>query len=228
MAGQHGTSLHDYTQALTVQLKLRKVAGHTIGQIVAEVESHVRETGEDPVEAFGQPGVHQAQFTSARGSRGRRVWSSLLDAGVTTAAVSGVVMILKSLTSLAGVARVTASMVLLWVGVGLVFALVLQQADNFIADRQTRTVGASLADRRTRPTGASRQVWGFRGARWLYLIILAGLFQLAQTIRSRSPEGPELLHLPGWALLLAGLALLVACGWLDIRRTDRIVDPRGR
>ena len=37
-----------------------------------------------------------------------------------------------------------------------------------------------------------------------------------------------MLHLPGWALLLAGLALLVACGWLDIRRTDRIVDPRGR
>lgn len=62
MPGQHGTSLKDYTQALITQLRLRKVPGAVIGQSAAEVESHVRETGEDPVEAFGQPGSYSAQL----------------------------------------------------------------------------------------------------------------------------------------------------------------------
>jgi non-ribosomal peptide synthetase component F len=76
MPGQHGTSLKDYTQALTTQPRLRKVPGKAIGQIVAEVESHVRETGEDPVEVFGQPGSYSAQYSGeasrAGASCGRR------------------------------------------------------------------------------------------------------------------------------------------------------------
>jgi len=226
MPGQHGTSLKDYTKALTTQLRLRQVPGKDIGQIVAEVESHVRETGEDPIEAFGQPGTYSAQFTRDRGSRGRRAWSSLLNKAVPTVAIIGALMMLESLSSLTGVVRVTANMPLFWVAAGLVFALVTRRVDNFIADRETRTVGTSLEDRRTRLVGASRQVWGVRAARWLYLLVLAALTQLPLANRSRWPEGPELLHLPGWALLLFGLALVVACEWLDIRRTGKIVDPR--
>lgn len=226
MAGQHGTSLHEYTQALTVQLRLRKVPVPSIGQIVAEVESHVRETGEDPIEAFGQPGIYSAQCTCERASRGRRVRSGLLDAAVPTVAITGALMILESLSSLTGVFRVTGNMPPFWFATGLVFALVMRRGENVVADWGTRAVGANLADRRTRPTGASRQVWSVRAAHWLYLLILGALIALARAIRSQSPEGPELLHLPGWALLLVGLTLLVACGWLDIRRTDKIVDPR--
>jgi hypothetical protein len=48
MPGQHGSSLKDYTQALTIQLRLRNVPGARIGQVIGEVESQVRETGEDP------------------------------------------------------------------------------------------------------------------------------------------------------------------------------------
>ena len=226
MPGQHGTSLKDFTQALTTQLRLRQVPGKVIGQIVAEVESHVRETGEDPVEVFGQPGSYSAQFASDRGSRGRRVRSSLLNAAVPTVAFVGALMILESLSSLTGVVRVTANMPLFWVAAGLVFALVTRRVDDVIADRETRTVGTSLEDRRTRHVGASRQVWGVRAARWLYLLVLAALTQLPLANRSRWPEGPELLHLPGGALLLVGLVLLVASPWLDIRRTGKIVDPR--
>lgn len=226
MPGQHGTSLYDYTQALTVQLRLRQVAGPAIGQIVAEVESHVRETGEDPIEAFGQPGNYSAQFTSDRGTRGRRARASLLNAAVPTVAIIGALMILESLSSLTGVVRVTANMPLFWVATGLVFALVMRRVENLLADRGTRTVGTNVADRRTRPVGVSRQAWGIRAAHWLYLLILAVLIQLALVIRSRVSEGPDLFHLSGWALLLVGLALLVAGGWLDIRRTDKIVDPR--
>ena len=70
MPRQHGTSLKDYTQALTIQLRLREIPGTAIGQIVAEVESHVRETGEDPVEAFGQPGSYSENFTPGSAGAG--------------------------------------------------------------------------------------------------------------------------------------------------------------
>lgn len=226
MPGQHGTSLTDYTQALTIQLRLRQASGSTIGQIVAEVESHVRETGEDPVEAFGQPGIYSARCTGDRASRGRRVRSGLLDAAMPTVAIAGALMMLESLSSLTGVVIVTGNMPPFWVATGLVFSLVMRRGENVVADRGTRTVGANLADRRTRATGSSRQVWSVRAAHWLYLLILGALIALARAIRSQSPEGPELLHLPGWALLLVGLTLLVAGGWLDIRRIDKIVDPR--
>lgn len=69
MPGQQGTSLKDYTEALTTQLRLRRVPGKVIGQVIAEVESHVRETGEDPVEVFGQPGATRPSSPAvARGS----------------------------------------------------------------------------------------------------------------------------------------------------------------
>jgi hypothetical protein len=64
--------LKEYTRALTIQLRLREIPGLMIGQIVAEVESHVRETGEDPVEAFGQPGSYSAQFD--RPAQAGRAW----------------------------------------------------------------------------------------------------------------------------------------------------------
>lgn len=44
-----------YTYDLLVALRLREVPGDRIGEVIAEVESHVAETGEDPREAFGTP-----------------------------------------------------------------------------------------------------------------------------------------------------------------------------
>lgn len=47
------TNTEKYTQELIFALRMRDVAGDRIGEIVAEVESHCAETGEDPREAFG-------------------------------------------------------------------------------------------------------------------------------------------------------------------------------
>lgn len=49
------TSTERYIDNLIVALQLRGVPGEKIGQIVAEVEAHVAESGEDPGDAFGKP-----------------------------------------------------------------------------------------------------------------------------------------------------------------------------
>lgn len=43
----------DYIDDLALELRMLDVPGTRIGEILAEVESHVAETGEDPAEAFG-------------------------------------------------------------------------------------------------------------------------------------------------------------------------------
>ncbi len=54
----------DYSQRLVLALRLKDVPGDRIGEIVAEVESHVAETGEDPVESFGTPRQYAASLTA--------------------------------------------------------------------------------------------------------------------------------------------------------------------
>jgi hypothetical protein len=61
--------LTTYRRDLILALRLREVPGHRIGEIVAEVESHVADTGEDPVEAFGRPREYAAGLTSEHGRR---------------------------------------------------------------------------------------------------------------------------------------------------------------
>lgn len=49
------TDVDGYRQQLLLALRLRDVAGPRIAEVLAEVESHVAETGEDPRAAFGAP-----------------------------------------------------------------------------------------------------------------------------------------------------------------------------
>ena len=57
-----GETSTDYTRRLILALRLKDVPGDRIGEIVAEVESHVADTGEDPVEAFGTPRAYAASL----------------------------------------------------------------------------------------------------------------------------------------------------------------------
>jgi hypothetical protein len=56
-------SMTEYRESLLLHLRLQDVPGDRIGEIVAEVESHVAETGEDPTEAFGSPKEYAASLT---------------------------------------------------------------------------------------------------------------------------------------------------------------------
>lgn len=46
----------------TLELRVRNVPGHLIGDAVATVEAHLRDTGELPTDAFGSPGDYAAQL----------------------------------------------------------------------------------------------------------------------------------------------------------------------
>jgi len=217
MPGQHGTSLKDYTEALTIQLRLREIPGRMIGQIVAEVESHVRETGEDPVEAFGQPGSYSAQFApgweGAGVSQRRRLARPRASAAVTVTVV-GCLMLFKALFNLTDLETVTAKVILSWFVTGLLIALIVLPVVLALEDRRTRTVmaGGGTAMPRTE--------------RWLRLLALWGALLAGQAIDSLAPQGPVLLRAPGWVLALVGLALTTPYLWRLRSRSDPIVDPR--
>ncbi len=70
------TTLASYRQELIVALRLKDVPGDRIGEIVAEVESHVADTGEHPSEAFGAPRDYAATLTSEH-RPGPRWWTAL-------------------------------------------------------------------------------------------------------------------------------------------------------
>jgi hypothetical protein len=72
------TNLDDYRQQLLFALRARNVSGQRIGEAIAEVESHIAETHEDPVAAFGEPAEYArriaeslAEAADARSTGGR-------------------------------------------------------------------------------------------------------------------------------------------------------------
>jgi len=212
MPGQHGTSLKDYTKALTVQLRLAKVPGKDIGQIVAEVESHVRETGEDPVQAFGQPGSYSAQFAGRRSPVGRGGWLSLVDVTFTISMV-GAFVLLNGVLNLGEIVHVTAN-VASWVALFVMYALVVGRIEIAVADRETRTITAA------------RRTQGTRAVSWLRFLAAFAMVLLGMAISSRLPREPVLVSLPGWSLVLVGLVVTAVSVWVYQRWSDRIVDPR--
>ncbi|NMM24019.1 MAG: hypothetical protein HHJ11_11050 [Phycicoccus sp.] len=212
MPGQHGTSLKDYTQALIIQLRLRDVPGRTIGQVVAEVESHVRETGEDPVEVFGQPGSYSAQFAGRRRPVGRGGWLTLDDVTFPMFMIGALVM-LNGVLNLGESVDVTAGVVS-WAALFVIYALVVVRIDIAVADRETRTITtARRAHRR-------------RAASWLRFLALFATFTLGRVISSRLPHAPVFVSLPGWSLVLVGLVVAAVSIWAYQRWSDQIVDPR--
>lgn len=212
MPGQHGTSLKDYTEALRTQLRLRDVPGRAIAQIVAEVESHVRETGEDPVEAFGQPGSYSAQFAGRRRPVGRGGWLTLDDVTFTMFMVGALVM-LNGVLNLGEIVNVTANIVS-WAAPIVIYALVVVRIDIAVADRGTRTITAA------------RRAHRMRAASWLRFLALFTTFSLGRAISSRLPHTPVLVSLPGWSLVLVGLVVTAVSVWAYQRWSDQIVDPR--
>ncbi|MBN1094265.1 hypothetical protein JKP75_17945 [Blastococcus sp. TML/M2B] len=60
-----------YRGDLILALRMRDIPGDRIGEIVAEVESHVADSGEDPREAFGPP----QEYAASVSGRARTRWS---------------------------------------------------------------------------------------------------------------------------------------------------------
>jgi hypothetical protein len=74
------TDVESYRQALLAALRLRDVPGARIADALAEVDSHVAESGEDPEEAFGPPGEYAATVADALDPDRPRGWRGVLAA----------------------------------------------------------------------------------------------------------------------------------------------------
>jgi hypothetical protein len=61
------TDLDTYCQQFLYALRMRDVPAARIGEAVAEVESHVADTGEDPVVAFGAPAEYAERLADSLG-----------------------------------------------------------------------------------------------------------------------------------------------------------------
>ncbi|GAA1029494.1 hypothetical protein GCM10009557_18170 [Virgisporangium ochraceum] len=69
--------LDTYRQQLVFALRVNDVPAARIGEAVAEVESHVADTGEDPVTAFGQPAEYARRLGESLGATGRPLSGSV-------------------------------------------------------------------------------------------------------------------------------------------------------
>ncbi|WP_435742537.1 HAAS signaling domain-containing protein [Nocardioides sp. SYSU DS0663] len=70
-----------YAHQLLLALRGREVPSDRIAEVVAEVESHVAETGEDPWEAFGTPQEYAAAVAGARTAPRAWTWLAILLGG---------------------------------------------------------------------------------------------------------------------------------------------------
>ena len=95
--------VRNYGQDLLFALRMRDVPGPLIAEVLAEVDSHVRETGEDPREAFGAPKQYAAEVSAALGDPVKPLWRVVLSWGTAFAlftAVAGSKLILDGVTAL--------------------------------------------------------------------------------------------------------------------------------
>jgi len=56
-----------YVDQLTLELRRREVPGPRIGEVIAEIEAHIAESGDSPAEAFGPPPEYAATVAAALG-----------------------------------------------------------------------------------------------------------------------------------------------------------------
>lgn len=91
-----------YLSDLTIALRLRKISGARIGDILAEVETHTAESGQNPREAFGEPKEYAKQFeVTPEESAGRRFGPAAW-IGVITAALGAFLLTDGAFAAMAG------------------------------------------------------------------------------------------------------------------------------
>ena len=81
--------VRSYDQDLLFALRMKDVPGPRIAEVLAEVDSHVRETGEDPREAFGPPKQYAAEVSTALGDPGKSTWRHVFSWSTAFAAFTG-------------------------------------------------------------------------------------------------------------------------------------------
>lgn len=186
-----------YVNQLVLALRMRDVPGERIGQVVAEVEAHVAESREAPVDAFGSVEQYAERVLAALDqpaiTRHRRVLRGMLTAWPITLAA---MLVTDGVAGLAFDQQVELN-----AGKLVLFGL-LPPAAAFLVQ---------LIGRQKRPSWPT----GLGVA-----LLLAGVFSVPWLLPQR-----VLATYPAWAALTAGV-LLVAGTVPWAIRPDRIIDPR--
>ncbi len=194
-----GTLMDPWRDTFVLTLRRARVAGTHIGDALAQVDSHCTESGQEPVEAFGDPGEYADRIASALGPQarvsnltGRSIW---LLAG--TAALAAQTLTLGS------IGLVTATRAHLGLLDLPVLALIAAAVSHLVIRLLPRMRGRTLV--------------------WLGPVL--ALPAAAAIVLTQLVDGPS-LSLPSWAALAVG-GLLLGATLLALRRFtgDRIVDP---
>ncbi|SDP16513.1 hypothetical protein SAMN04487905_102230 [Actinopolyspora xinjiangensis] len=202
-------SAEKYRDELTFALRMRDVPADRIGDVLAEVDTHVAETGEGPVEAFGTPGEYAARVVEELGTAVGHPRRAVLRPGV----------LLVGALALCGAklatSAVTTNEVVLTTGglVGIVALLALLVVPLLLAMRAATELHST-----------ARRLWFGLGA--LGTLVLTPF--VANRIERVVGAEPVLVTMPRWAasvlaaVFLLGTVVLLA----RIIRGNRIVDPR--
>lgn len=197
-----------YRNELMLALRLHDISGRRVGDVLAEVETHVAETGEDPVDAFGEPREYAAEVAAALGPGGGKpstlvTLGGALGTGATT--LFGISFLIEGLTASGSAVAVTLGDV-----VSLPLMLVVIAAGLFFFYRAATT-------------GTNRGLYGAAGV----CAVLAAIGLSAATGRYLHDVAP-LFELPRWVSVGLGGVLLAGAVTLVVRGTMRgwVVDPR--
>lgn len=83
--------IDEWHDRLILELRDREVPGPRIGDVLAEIDTHCRDTGEDPATAFGDPVAYAREVAGAERVRPSSSWSVALQAAASLAAMLAVV-----------------------------------------------------------------------------------------------------------------------------------------
>jgi hypothetical protein len=208
--GEANPALAVYLDNLHIQLRLREVSGERIGQILAEVETHVADTALDPVKAFGEPGEYAESYVGASSERPTRGWlpgpSLRLAVPFTLAGWA----ILEGGMHFAGLTDITVRSI----GVLVVLAAGFTAVAHALKAQLGHDTAVSSKSRKFTILFMAL-AWGI----WLVGVAVLVLIPLLL------PPGPTLVSVPGWSLVVAGLVAFLTVV-LNLGG-DRVVDPRG-
>ncbi|ASU79998.1 hypothetical protein CDG81_18960 [Actinopolyspora erythraea] len=202
-------SSEKYRDELTFALRMREVPGKRVGDVLAEVDTHVAETGQDPVEAFGTPWEYAARVAEELGTAVGHPRRAVLRPGVLLVAALALFG-----TDLA-VSAIATSEVAVTTGqlVGLVTLLALLVVPLLLAMRAATELHST-----------ARRLWFGLGA--LGTLVLAPF--AANVVERLVGTDQVLLTMPRWAAFALAAVFLLGMVALLARtiRGNRIVDPR--
>lgn len=180
-----------YCGLLAQQLRLAGLPETRVVDVVHDVMSHVRATGEDPVEAFGQPADYAAQWVTPP-----TVWvvlGRLVVRAVAAVAMFGSIPALVAGGSWTRDVGPTLDDALGTVPVVIVVAVLPWTLELWLTRRAARSAG-----RRNRLPD-----WVIRG------VVVVGLLVLfawgMSLLPNQGPERPAILDAPRWLFLLVGV-----------------------